>query len=68
MSSPIPVRHLRDEPSKPITRLATDVPETGLTRDADSRENDPDETNLHLGVLHLLAKSLTAGERRSRDY
>ena len=64
MSSPIPVRHLRDEPCKPITRLATDTPEPASAIDADSRAADTDETTLHLGVPKLLthAKLSEAGQ------
>ena len=58
MSSPVPVRHLRNEPSKPITRLATDIPQSAR-RDADGNEAAPEETSLQLGA-HAFLKNRCA--------
>ncbi len=54
MSSPLPVRHLRDETSKPITRLATDIPLPAMERGSGSTEAAPDEVSLNLGAEALL--------------
>ena len=49
MSSSTPVRHLRDETSKPITRAHTDIPRPAAEARARAAAPDTEEVSFPLG-------------------